>query len=55
MHLYCSPVVVLPSPGGFSVPDIDLMVSFKDDILEIDTNECGHWGHGPVWNKCTAV
>ncbi len=35
--------------------DMNLRVSFKDDILEIDMNECGHWGHGPIWNKCTAV
>jgi len=32
--------------------DINLRVYFKDDILEIDMNQCGQWGHGPVWNKC---
>lgn len=29
--------------------------SFKDDIQEINMNECDHWGCGPIWNKYTVV
>lgn len=55
MYLYCSSIVLLLSQGSCSRLDMNLRVSFKDDILEIDINECGHWGHGPIWNKCTSV
>ena len=33
--------------------NMNLRLSFKDDIPGINMNECGHWGHGPIWNKCT--
>lgn len=33
MYLNCSPVVLLLSPGSFSIPDMNLRVSLKDDIL----------------------
>lgn len=36
----CSSVVLLPSPGSFSMLTMNLRASFKDDIPEIDMNEC---------------
>lgn len=37
------------------MPNMNLWVSFKDDSHEINMNDFGHWGHGPIWNKCIAV
>lgn len=34
---------------------MNVRVSSRVDIPEIDMNECGHGGRGPIWNKCTAV
>lgn len=42
MYLYCSPILQILSTGSFSSLDMNLGACFKDDILEINMNECDH-------------
>lgn len=54
-YLHCSPIVLLLSLGRYSVLDLNPRGSFKDDIVEMDMNEFGHRGRGPIWNHYIAV